>query len=71
MDTQSSDHGQHAKPYCYKELESLYGVSRKTLKTWLKPFWKDIGPKQGRYFTIKQVKVIFEKVGMPDELLPE
>ena len=61
-------HHLHLKPYCYKELEMLYGISRKTLKTWLRPFWQDIGQKQGRYFTIKQVKVIFDKVGIPDSL---
>jgi hypothetical protein len=71
MDIHLNDHVPHVKPCCYKELETLYGVSRKTLKTWLKPFWKDIGQKQGRYFTIKQVKVIFDKLGLPDSLAIE
>ena len=71
MEMDINHHNAHVKPYCYKELETLFGVSRKTLKTWLRPFWKDIGQKQGRYFTIKQIKVIFEKVGMPDDLVEE
>ena len=59
------------KPYSYKELKFLYGVSYKTLKTWIQPFLTEIGEKRGRYFTIKQIKVIFEKLGMPDRTLTD
>jgi hypothetical protein len=31
----------------------------------MKPFASEIGPKQGRYFTVAQVKIIFEKLGAP------
>lgn len=56
---------QQAKPYSFKELEALYGVSHKTFKTWIKPFTLEIGVKRGRYFTVKQVETIFEKLGLP------
>jgi hypothetical protein len=54
-----------AKPYSFKELETLYGVSHKTFKTWIEPFLDEIGEKRGRYFTVRQVEAIFRKLGSP------
>ena len=53
------------KHYSTKELARFYGVCDKTLLKWMKPFTTDIGPKQGRFFTVAQVKIIFEKLGTP------
>ena len=53
------------RPYSTKELALIYGVCDKTLKKWVKPFAADIGEKQGRYYTVAQVKTIFEKIGVP------
>ena len=43
-----------------------YGVCRQTLKKWIEPFAKQIGPVQGKVFTPLQVKII-EKVLGPNE----
>jgi hypothetical protein len=53
------------KAYTITELAALYGISIKTIKTWLKPHETIIGEKQGRYFTTLQVRMIFEKIGEP------
>lgn len=53
------------RPYTLKELASLYGVGWRTLKRWLVPFREEIGEKNGRYFSIPQVKKIFEKIDYP------
>jgi transposase-like protein len=53
------------KVYSTKEMAMLYGVCDKTLKKWLKPFEERIGKKTGRYYTIAQVHIIFDKLGMP------
>ena len=53
------------KHYSTKELARFYGVCDKTLLKWMRPFTGDIGPKQGRYYTVAQVRVIFEKLGTP------
>jgi len=53
------------KPYNIKELAELYVMSKKTMRTWLKPHAEAIGPRHGRYYTIRQVAIIFEKLGMP------
>jgi transposase-like protein len=53
------------KPYSTKELSHIYGVCDKTLRKWMKPFANEIGEKQGRYFTVAQVEVIFSRLGLP------
>ena len=53
------------KPYMAKELAELYGVSTKTLRTWLQPHMQAIGERKSRYFTALQVRIIFDKLGMP------
>lgn len=58
------------RPYCLKELALLYEVNPRTIKVWLKRFENAIGPKNGRYYTIRQVEVIFEKIGEPNRYVP-
>jgi hypothetical protein len=53
------------KAYTTKELAALYGISSKTIKTWLQPYTQMIGEKRGRYYTTLQVRLIFEKIGLP------
>ena len=53
------------KAYTISELAALYGISTKTIKTWLKPHVQEIGQRRGRYFTTLQIRIIFEKIGMP------
>lgn len=56
------------KPYTLKEIASIYGVCDKTLKRWLKPFKEEIGERQGRFYNVTQVRVIFDKLGVPGML---
>ncbi len=56
------------KPYSMTELARIYGVDPRTLKKWLVPFEKEIGVKQGRFFQIPQVKLIFDKLSLPTNL---
>lgn len=59
------------KPYSITELARIYGVDPRTLKKWLIPFEQEIGIKQGRFYQIPQVKIIFEKLSLPSEILIE
>jgi hypothetical protein len=61
------------KAYSIKEVAEFYGICERTMmertmKTWLIPYQKEIGPRMGRFYTPKQVKVIFEKLGIPQIL---
>lgn len=55
----------HLRPCCLKELANLYEVKPRTIKIWLKPFEAAIGEKIGRYYTIRQLEIIIEKLGEP------
>jgi hypothetical protein len=53
--------------YSVGELVNLYSVTYHTFKTWLKPHLESIGERQGTFYTPKQVKKIFSKLGNPTE----
>jgi hypothetical protein len=56
------------RPCTTTDLAVVYGVNRRTLAKWLKPFADAIGEKVSYYFTQKQVEVIFEKLGVVREV---
>ena len=56
-------------PYSLKELAIIYGVGRSVIKHWLQPFETELGPRNGRYYTVAQIKLIFEKLGVPDKAI--
>ena len=55
------------KPLSKMQLANAYDVSLETLNAWLKPFQEQIGDYKGRMFTLKQVRIIFELIGEPEE----
>jgi transcriptional regulator GlxA family with amidase domain len=59
------------KPYTVAELATFYEVGDRTFKRWLEPFKTDIGEKNGRYYSVVQVKTIFKKLGIPGKLKGE
>ena len=55
------------RPYSITELAALYEVKPRTIKIWIEPFLEFIGEKRGRFYTNKQVQIIFSKIGEPDQ----
>lgn len=53
------------RPYSLTELSGLYGVSNRTMKNWIVRHDEFVGEKMGRLYTALQVKIIFEKLGLP------
>ncbi len=53
------------KPYTHKELSGLYGVCKQTFTKWLMPFQEKIGNRQGNFYSVEQVKIIFDSLGIP------
>jgi hypothetical protein len=53
------------KPYTTKEMAAIYQVSPKTFNRWVTRIRTDVGEKNGRFFTINQVKTILDKIGLP------
>lgn len=56
------------KPCSIKELAAIYDMSTKTIRKWMKPHLEEIGKREGRYYTIRQVKIIFVCLGLPCEV---
>lgn len=54
------------KAYTLKEVAEIYQVSNRTMRRWLIPFKTEIEPRLGHYYCPKQVKIIFEKLGIPE-----
>jgi hypothetical protein len=53
------------RPYTHKELVAVYKISWKTLKRSIAPLEPLLGPKIGNYYNIRQVKIIFDNMGVP------
>ncbi len=53
------------KPYTIKELCVLYETSVKTFRKWLKPFQDVLGVRVGWYYSVRQVELIFFRLGVP------
>lgn len=54
----------YSKPRTLSELAAYYEVDVRTFKKWLEvPQLKDIRPESGRFFSIKQIKVIIDHLG--------
>lgn len=53
------------KPGSLSELAAIYGVSTHTMKKWITPHAEAIGKKTARLYTVLQVKIIYEKLGLP------
>jgi hypothetical protein len=62
----NSDRSNGIKPYTKKELTVMYKVSDKTMTRWLKPHLPKIGKREGWYYNVRQVEIIFEQLGVPD-----
>lgn len=56
------------KPYTKKELASIYQISVRCLTSWIQRIKPEVGPKQGKYYTIRQVKIILDHLGLPGDM---
>lgn len=56
------------KPYTKLELCRLYKVGVKSMSKWLVPIKNKLGKKWGRYYTVHQVRMIVEHIGIPSTI---
>jgi hypothetical protein len=55
------------KPYSIKELSQCYDVSYKVMRSWLSPIKKKVGKQVGKCFNVKQIRIIFDHLGHPEQ----
>jgi hypothetical protein len=71
MSSRNKNNAVGLRPYTKTDLSELYGMSIRSFYTLLKPYEEELGPKLGRYYSIKQVEIIFENLGLPPSLLKD
>jgi hypothetical protein len=59
------------RSYTPLQLSRMYEVSKNTFLKWLKPFEKEIGARNGHYYSIRQVEIIIDKLGFPGRLMSD
>ena len=57
------------RPYSRKEMRVFYGVSKHVFDTMVKPYEEEIGKENGKYLSVKQVEIIFKRLGMPRKII--
>lgn len=53
------------KPYSLTELANIYGITNRTMKSWIVRHNEAIGEKVGRLYNAKQVAINFDRLGLP------
>jgi hypothetical protein len=53
------------RPYKLQELADIYNVNRNTFRRWLKRFENELGEREGYFYSIPQVRIIFKKLCLP------
>lgn len=55
------------RPYLLKDLANIFGFHPQTLKSRMAPY-PELAQKDGKYFSIRQVEFIGQKLGWPHKL---
>ena len=55
------------RAYSIKELALIYEIDRRTFRKWLLPHEPIVGKQKGHYYNIPQVRLIFEKLSVPQQ----
>lgn len=53
------------KPYQLKDLAAIYDVHPRTVRRWIDKLAPQIGNKKVKYFTIEEVTIIVNAIGLP------
>ena len=56
------------KPYTLTELGYLYHADHRTVRKWIALFQEELGVKVGRYYTVNQMRIIFDNIGYPADI---
>lgn len=56
------------KAYSKQEVADIYEISQKSLTTWLDSIDGKLGPLIGRFYSPRQVEIIFKEYGIPKRL---
>jgi hypothetical protein len=58
------------KPYRLKDLAIIFDVNQQTLKRWMSKHPEKLSEKDGKYYSVHQVKYMVEAFGLPYKVVP-
>lgn len=56
------------KPYRLIDLAAIFDVNYKTMRRWMDKYPKELGKRDGKYYSIQQVNFCIEKFGLPAKI---
>jgi hypothetical protein len=56
------------KPYRIKDLAAIFDVNQQTLKRWMSKHPRQLGNRDGRYYSVHQVNYMIEVFGLPHKI---
>jgi hypothetical protein len=56
------------KPYRIKDLAAIFDVNQQTLKRWMSKHPRQLGKRDGRYYSVHQVNYMIEVFGLPHKI---
>ena len=57
------------KQYVLKELAAIYNLDKKTFRKYLQRIDAKIGERNGYYYNVKQVIIIFQEIPLPHDII--
>jgi len=57
------------KPYRLKDLATIFDINQLTLKRWMSKYPNELGEKEGKYYSVRQVEFMIDKFGLPRKIL--
>ncbi len=57
------------KPYRLSDLSNIFDVNRKTMRKWMDKHPEELGKREGKYFSIRQVQFCLQQFGLPGKIV--
>ena len=57
------------KPYRLSDLAAIFDVNTKTMRKWLDRYPDNLGKREGKYFSVRQVEFCLDKFGLPGRVI--
>lgn len=56
------------KPYRLIDLAAIFDVNHKTMRRWMEKHPDELGQRDGKYYSIQQVRFCIEQFGLPQKI---
>lgn len=57
------------KPYRLSDLATIFDINRKTMRRWMLRYPEELGKREGKYFSVRQVEFCLQTFGLPGKVI--